>query len=74
MTIQKNLGHKCHYAEKCSLYQGENLPRNMDRTIWRNVFCYRGIKGWNNCEQYHIFEKEARSTKYLHHTDTHSYR
>jgi hypothetical protein len=58
MPFDRNLGKRCRYAGICPLYQGTGIPENMTRTLWRNVFCYRGIKGWSNCEKYHVFEKE----------------
>jgi hypothetical protein len=61
MAFDRNLGKRCKYADSCSLYQGKGLPENMTRTLWRNVFCYRGTKGWSNCDKYHEFEKEHSS-------------
>jgi hypothetical protein len=58
MPVNKFLGKRCKYAETCPLYQGTGLPENMTRTIWRNVFCYRGEKGWSNCEKYRLYEEE----------------
>ena len=61
MPLDRNLGKRCKYTESCPLYQGKGIPENMTRTLWRNVFCYRGIKGWSNCDTYHEFEKEHSS-------------
>jgi hypothetical protein len=61
MPFDRNLGKRCRYATTCPLYQGDGIPENMTRTLWRNVFCYRGIKGWSNCEKYQEFEKENTS-------------
>jgi hypothetical protein len=64
MVTQKNLGQKCRYTEGCSLYHGAGIPRSMKLNLWRNVFCYRGTKGWSNCEQYAEFEKgELKSSR-----------
>ena len=65
MPVRKNMGLKCKFAGECPLYHGKGIPGNMDQTILRNVFCYRGFKGWNNCAKYHEFvndsmHKEAR--------------
>jgi len=54
---EQNLGKKCRYSSKCPVYQGIEEPRNMDLTIWRNVFCYRGMKGWSNCHRFHAYEQ-----------------
>ena len=45
MPVDRTLGKKCRYAEKCTKFQGIGIPDNMTRTIWRNVFCYRGRRG-----------------------------
>jgi hypothetical protein len=64
MPIQKNLGKKCRYAEKCPLYHGASIPDSMNLNLWRNVFCYRGIKGWSNCQRYKELENEGvKSTR-----------
>jgi hypothetical protein len=59
---EQNLGKKCKYASKCPIFQGTEVPHNMDLTIWRNVFCYRGKKGWVNCGQFHSFERGRQVT------------
>jgi hypothetical protein len=56
MTVDKNLGRKCKYYRICSLYKGEGLPDDIQKTVWRNVFCNRGMKGWSNCKQFTDFE------------------
>ena len=58
MPIERKLGRKCKYTETCSKYHGNGIPENMTLTIWRNVFCNRGEKGWSNCEEYLKREKE----------------
>jgi len=58
MRVEKNLGKKCKYTDRCPLYAGEGLPANISLTIYRNVYCYRGKKGWSNCDKFHEFEKE----------------
>jgi hypothetical protein len=50
--VDKNLGQRCKYAKECSVYLGDKKIRDIDLTIYRNVFCNNGIKGWNNCEVY----------------------
>jgi hypothetical protein len=52
---EQNLGKKCRYTDRCPYYQGREKMGEMDLTIMRNVFCYRGRKGWQNCPQYKIF-------------------
>ena len=47
-----NLGRKCIFANECSVYQGQKIIRDIPVTIYRNVFCYNGEKGWKNCEIY----------------------
>ncbi len=61
MLSDWNLGKRCRYADSCQLYQGNGIPENMTRSLWRNVFCNRGVKGWSNCKQYISFEKEIVS-------------
>lgn len=61
MPIDRNMGKRCRYADHCPLYNGIGIPENMTRSIWRNVFCYRGLKGWTNCEKYKVFKEELSS-------------
>lgn len=61
MPVDRNLGKRCKYAETCPMFKGHGLPEKMTKSIWRNVFCYRGIKGWSNCEKYHVYEEEHSS-------------
>ena len=61
MPIDRNLGKRCKYAKTCPLFEGIGIPENMNQSIWRNVYCYRGEKGWSNCAQYQAFEREAES-------------
>jgi len=56
MPIERNLGKRCRYAQTCSFFNGMGLPENTEQSLWRNVFCYRGVKGWSNCKQYLNFE------------------
>jgi hypothetical protein len=57
----KNLGKRCAYADNCPIYNGKTETKKMPLYIYRNVFCNRGIKGWNNCEQYRKYELNALS-------------
>jgi hypothetical protein len=61
MPIDRNLGKRCRYADTCPLFDGIGIPENRTQQIWRNVFCYRGTKGWNNCAKYKSFEDELPS-------------
>jgi len=45
--------HICPYIKECPVFQGKVATNNgTPLTIYKNVFCNRGLKGWNNCEQY----------------------
>ena len=59
MPVGRNLGKRCKYAGNCTLYKGIGIPENMTKSVWRNVFCYRGEKGWANCTEYKVFEKAS---------------
>jgi hypothetical protein len=63
---QQNLGKKCRYSRDCPIFNGKELPPESDLTIWRNVFCYRGARGWVNCKKYQLYEnqKQRSSIKY----------
>lgn len=61
MPIDRTLGKRCRYAETCPLFHGVGIPGNMTQTLYRNVFCYRGLKGWANCSKYKAFEEEKSS-------------
>ena len=57
--LDKNLGKRCTYAEKCPVYKGITEANGMPLHIHRNVFCNRGIRGWNNCEQFKVYKLKA---------------
>jgi hypothetical protein len=61
MTIDRKLGKRCKYATTCPLFHGIGIPENMTQPLWRNVFCYRGIKGWTNCEKFKALEEAQTS-------------
>lgn len=46
-----HIKNRCKYNKTCDIYQGKESIK-MDLQIYRNVFCNRGAKGWNNCERY----------------------
>lgn len=52
-----NLGSRCHFANECSLFQGKEKTK-IPLSIFRNVFCNRGMKGWKNCDKYNQFIKK----------------
>ncbi len=52
-----NLGKLCKHAKRCSVYQDTNNEINKPVFLIRNVFCNRGVKGWNNCLRFFNYEK-----------------
>lgn len=52
-----HLGKLCKYAAECTVYQNENNEIEKPIFLVRNVFCNRGIKGWQNCKRYLAYEK-----------------
>lgn len=50
----KNL---CQYRKTCPIYNGEKEINGDSLVIYKNVFCHRGFKGWNNCEQFLDYKK-----------------
>lgn len=57
----KNLGNRCQYADICPVFKGEEKVSETPLSIYRNVFCNRGVKGWKNCKKYD--EYEYKNTK-----------
>ena len=50
---ENNYGKRCGFAGKCPVFKGEKAsPNGIPLYLYRNVFCNRGPKGWNNCEHY----------------------
>jgi len=47
-----NLGTRCKYAVNCEIFKGKVTVSDVPLPIFRNVFCNRGNKGWNNCSKY----------------------
>ncbi len=42
----------CPYAKNCEIYLGQKAVETSPLLIYKNVFCRRGAKGWNNCMYY----------------------
>lgn len=49
----------CQYYNTCPVYQGKEETNGPPLTIYKNVFCNRGLKGWNNCEQFMDYKNQA---------------
>lgn len=58
-----NLGNRCKFARECEIFQGKKKVSKTPLTIYRNVFCNRGIKGWKNCEKYNELITENKVTE-----------
>ena len=58
MPYDRTLRKRCRYADDCDLFKGNGIPQHMTLSLWRNVFCNRGIKGWSNCDTFQLYEKE----------------
>lgn len=56
----KFLGRRCKYADSCPVYEGKEIIKDIPLFLYRNVFCHRGIQGWENCEKYLILEGEEK--------------
>lgn len=50
--------HLCKYNMECPVYQGNAGINGNPLTIYKNVFCNRGSKGWDNCEQFMEYKKQ----------------
>lgn len=51
----------CEYIKTCPVYQGEKEISSTPLAIYKNVFCNRGFRGWNNCEQFLDYKKASGS-------------
>ncbi len=40
------------YINTCPVYQGKEDTISTPLTVYKNVFCYRGINGRGNCKKY----------------------
>ena len=47
-----SLRDRCKFAGECEIFQGKIKINETPLTVFRNVFCNRGMKGWKNCEKY----------------------
>ncbi len=52
----------CIHKNECPIYQGNTISDNGKLTIYKNVFCNRGYRGWRNCKEYLIFENKGHSS------------
>lgn len=42
----------CQYAKSCPIYKGEEDTNGIPLTLYKNVFCRRGFKGWKGCNKF----------------------
>ncbi len=54
---ERYLGKLCKYADRCSVYQESYSGFSTPIHIIKNVFCNRGIRGWENCQRYRLYEQ-----------------
>lgn len=47
--------YSCPFSMECPAYKGEEEAGNIPLFLFKNVFCHRGVQGWNNCERYFSF-------------------
>jgi len=51
------LGKRCPFAKTYDIFQNKKSNKiGLELSIYRNVFCNRGEKGWKNCELYPSFK------------------
>ncbi len=55
--------NKCKYAEQCNIYLGKTEVTGNKLTIYKNVFCHRGERGWQNCKEYLIKNNQGTNDK-----------
>ncbi|PTN05944.1 hypothetical protein [Mangrovibacterium marinum] len=53
---ERKLGQRCPHANQCPVFAGKHKTPGLPLFLYRNVFCHRGQKGWDNCQQYKEFE------------------
>jgi len=46
-----HLKQKCKFTQECPIYQGKEKTKEISLQIYKNVFCYRGEKGWAGCKR-----------------------
>jgi len=49
----------CQYIKICPVYQGKEKTSGTPLTIYKNVFCTRGLRGWNDCEKFMDYKKHS---------------
>ncbi|WP_340112335.1 hypothetical protein [Maribellus mangrovi] len=57
-----NLGNRCQFAAECPIFQGEEETK-IELSLFRNVFCNRGYKGWKNCDRYLELTKQKENNE-----------
>ncbi len=50
----------CKHKDVCPIFQGKTDVKEKQLTVYKNVFCNRGYRGWRNCNQFLIFENQGR--------------
>lgn len=56
---------KCEYSSTCPVFNGILKEDDKPTFVYWNVFCNRGVKGWNACKRFHIYELEIVPSKDL---------
>ncbi len=49
----------CKHKNDCPIYNGKTISDAKKVTIYKNVFCNRGFRGWKNCKQYLVYENQG---------------
>lgn len=52
--------NQCKYVKTCSVYLGEEKVNETPLDVYKNVFCNRGFKGWNNCKHFIKYDSEEQ--------------
>ncbi|MCW3786468.1 hypothetical protein [Plebeiibacterium sediminum] len=52
----------CKHKDVCQVYQGRTIENKRMLTVYKNVFCIRGYRGWQNCKEYLMFENIGPSS------------
>lgn len=50
----------CKNYEKCPIYTGILVGKDMTAKRYKTIYCEAGLEGWLNCKRYLVKEKMGR--------------
>ena len=56
---------KCKYSATCPIFIGTLKEEDKPTFMYKNIFCNRGVRGWNACKRFQVYEVNVDPPKDL---------